>query len=294
MTPPTPLPTGPHPPSPRPRPASGADAAPRPTPLPAPRPPFHLGHLEVDDLTLAEALEAIAALVATRRGGTVLTPNVDHVVLVEHDLRLREAYAAATLSLLDGMPLLWASRLLGTPLREKVSGSDLILPLATLAAARGFRLYLLGAEPGVAARAAENLQRAVPGLTIAGTDSPQIALDPTLAEDAAIARANAAHPDLVLVALGCPKQEIFMHRAAPALRPAVLLGIGASLDFWAGTARRAPAWISASGLEWLYRLAHEPRRLWRRYLVRDPKFLLILLRQLRSRSSRAPSRAAPL
>ncbi|MFO0756273.1 MAG: WecB/TagA/CpsF family glycosyltransferase [Byssovorax sp.] len=246
--------------------------------------PLQVGSVTIDDLTLPEALEAIDRLIADGRGGTVLTPNVDHVVLAEDDARLRGAYHDASLCLLDGMPLLWASRLLGAPLREKVSGSDLILPLMKMAAARDYGVYFLGGAEGVGERAAERLSAIVPGLRIVGIDAPPIDLDrPLDADDPVLARARAAKPDLVLVALGCPKQELFMHAVAPALRPAVLLGIGASLDFWAGTAHRAPAWVSEHGLEWLYRLAHEPRRLWRRYLVRDPRFLLILLHELHAR-----------
>jgi N-acetylglucosaminyldiphosphoundecaprenol N-acetyl-beta-D-mannosaminyltransferase len=260
-------------------------------PRPTRRPRLHIGRLGIDDLTFAEALDAIAALVESGQGGTVLTPNIDHVVLCEKDARLREAYASASLSLVDGTPVLWASRLLGRPLPEKISGSDLILPLMKLAAQRGFRVYLLGGAPGVGERAAEHLREAAPGLRIVGIDAPRIDVDRGSKEvDEAFARVRAARPDLILVALGCPKQEIFMHRAAPELRPAVMLGIGAGLDFWAGTARRAPGWVSAAGLEWLYRLALEPRRLWRRYLVRDPEFLVILLRELRSREG---ARAAP-
>lgn len=255
------------------------------------RPRLHFGQLDIDDLSFAEALDAIAALVDAGQGGTVLTPNVDHVVLCEKDARLRDAYASASLSLVDGMPLLWASRLLGRPLPEKISGSDLILPLMKLAAERHDRVYFLGGAPGVAELAARHLRELVPGLNVVGTDAPRIDVDrePPV-EDEVIARVHAARPDLILVALGCPKQEIFMSRMASALRPAVMLGIGAGLDFWAGTAQRAPAWVSASGLEWLYRLAREPRRLWRRYLVRDPEFLVILLRELRSRER---ARAAP-
>jgi N-acetylglucosaminyldiphosphoundecaprenol N-acetyl-beta-D-mannosaminyltransferase len=248
----------------------------------------HLGHLDIDDVTLPEALDAITALVARGQGGTVLTPNVDHVVRVEDDADLCEAYAAASLSLVDGVPILWASHLLGEPLRAKVSGSDLVLPLMQRAAQRGLRVYFLGGEEGVAERAAEHLVRVVPDLLIVGVDAPRID-HPSAPDPWTIERARAVRPDLVLVALGCPKQEIFMHAAARELAPAVLLGVGASLDFWAGTASRAPAWISAAGFEWLYRLVHEPRRLWRRYLQRDPRFLLILARELRSRSkSRAP------
>lgn len=248
-------------------------------------PPLHLGDIDIDDVTMSEALDAIDSLVEAGQGGTVLTPNVDHVVLARHDSRLREAYSAASLSLADGKPIVWSSRLLGRPLRAKVSGSDLILPLMKLAARRDYRVYLLGGAPGVAERAASALCGVVHGLRIVGTDSPRIDLDGTAIDPAVLSRANAACPDLILVALGCPKQEIFMHLAAPALRPAVLLGIGAGLDFWAGTARRAPAWVSRMGFEWLYRLVREPRRLWRRYLVRDPEFAWILLRDIQSRLS---------
>jgi N-acetylglucosaminyldiphosphoundecaprenol N-acetyl-beta-D-mannosaminyltransferase len=270
-------------------------------PLPLPHAPgwshptFHLGTLDVDDLTLAEALDAIVTLVRAGQGGTVLTPNTDHVVLAEHDARLRDAYAGASLSLVDGTPLLWASRLLGPRLREKVSGSDLVFPLMQRAAADGLRVYLLGGAPGVAERAAEQLRDKLPSLRIVGTDAPDVGLEgEALQPKEALARVNAARPDLVLVALGCPKQEIFMRTAAAALRPAVLLGIGASLDFLAGTAHRAPPWVSAAGLEWLYRLGQEPRRLWRRYLVRDPELLAIAAREVVRRARRAKSASPPL
>ena len=241
-----------------------------------------IGRIAIDVLSFAEAIDAIDRLIASRAGGTVFTPNVDHVVLADEDPGFREAYDSASLSLVDGKPVLWASRLVGTRLPEKISGSDLMMPLAIRAAARGWRVFLLGGADGVAARAKEILERDVPGLTIVGTSSPRI----DLREDVA-ARADvldpirAAKPDLVFVALGAPKQEVWSHRVAHALKPAVFVGIGASLDFIAGTSKRAPTWISDSGLEWLYRLAHEPRRLWRRYLVRDPKFLWILLQQVR-------------
>lgn len=243
------------------------------------RPRVRLGRLAIDKLTFAEALDAIVELVERKEGGTVFTPNVDHIVLAEKDPRLAKAYDEASLSLVDGTPVLWASRLLGEPLPEKISGSDLVLPLMTFAARRGFRVYLLGGNPGVGERAAEHLQRELPGIQIVGTDAPIVDIDRIDEQyDDIVARINAARPDLLLVAFGCPKQEIFMSRIAKAIRPAVAIGIGAGLDFEAGTAQRAPHWMSALGLEWLYRLAHEPRRLWRRYLVRDPEFLRIILR----------------
>jgi N-acetylglucosaminyldiphosphoundecaprenol N-acetyl-beta-D-mannosaminyltransferase len=243
----------------------------------------------VDDLTLPEAIDAIFHLVQERQGAVVVTPNVDHVVLLEDDARLRAAYESASLSLADGMPIVWASRLLGTPLREKVSGSDLVMPLAQLAARERWRVYLLGGGEASAARAAARLERELPGLVVAGVDARRIDVDDDpRALDDLIATIVAARPELVLVALGCPKQEIVMHRIAAAVRPAVCVGVGAGLDFLAGTLRRAPRWISRAGLEWLHRLAHEPRRLWRRYLLRDPRFLLVLWRDVRGR---APGRS---
>lgn len=244
---------------------------------------IRIGRARIDDVTVAEALQAIEDLVARRSGGIVCTPNVDHVVLLEDDPRLRAAYERASLILADGMPILWASRLLGTPLREKVSGSDLVSPLITRAVAGRWRVYLVGGGEGVAARAAERLKIDAPGLEIVGIDARSIDIDRGPTElDGLVAGLTAARPDLVLVALGCPKQEIVMDRIAGAVRPAVCVGIGASLDFLAGTVPRAPRWMSAAGLEWLYRLAREPRRLWRRYLVRDPRFAAILLRDLRA------------
>jgi len=243
-----------------------------------------IGRATIDDVTMVEAVEAIVDLVARGKGGFICTPNVDHVVLLEDDVRLRDAYERASLVLADGMPIVWSSHLLGTPLREKVSGSDLVGPLLRRAAAERWRIYLVGGAEGVAELAAERLSRAAPGLKIVGIDAGTIDLDrDPEGHDRLAVGIVAARPDLVLVALGCPKQEIVMDRIAAAVRPAVCAGIGAGLDFVAGTVPRAPRWISAAGLEWLYRLAREPRRLWRRYLVRDPRFVGILGRELMGR-----------
>jgi N-acetylglucosaminyldiphosphoundecaprenol N-acetyl-beta-D-mannosaminyltransferase len=227
-------------------------------------------------------MDAIEALVTSRQGGSVFTPNVDHVVQFVENSRLRDAYEAASLSLADGMPIVWASRFLGEPLPEKVSGSDLVMPLIRRAAARGWRVFFLGGAEGVAVAAKSRLEVAVPGLNVVGTLSPQIDVDEPLEQRMLVVDAvRAASADLVLVAFGAPKQELFIAEVQGALRPAVLLGIGASLDFLAGVVPRAPAWMSKHGLEWVYRLAREPRRLWKRYLLRDPKFALILLQSMR-------------
>jgi N-acetylglucosaminyldiphosphoundecaprenol N-acetyl-beta-D-mannosaminyltransferase len=242
-----------------------------------------MGGLDLDPVTFAEALDEIATLVDRGEGGAVFTPNVDHVVQAERHAAFREAYARADLCLADGMPLLWASRVLGSPLPEKVSGSDLLLPLMRLAAERAWRVYLLGGAPGVAVEAAEKLADEL-GVNVVGTDSPMVDLD-GLAErsDEIVEQVAATRPDLVLVAFGAPKQELWIDRFGSRIRPAVAIGVGASLDFVVGRTKRAPAWMSRVGLEWLFRLGQEPRRLWRRYLIDDPKFVIVVARTRRRR-----------
>jgi N-acetylglucosaminyldiphosphoundecaprenol N-acetyl-beta-D-mannosaminyltransferase len=246
------------------------------------------GSLPIDAVTREQALDVVEELVGRGEGGAVFTPNVDHVVLASGDARMRAAYARVSLSLVDGMPLLWASRLMREPLPEKISGSDLVFPLLARAAERGWRVYFLGGGPGVGARARDRLHERLPRLEVVGLDASHIDVDdPPEHREAVLAPIRAARPDLVLVALGAPKQEIWIDQARDSLRPCLLFGMGASLDFVAETVPRAPGWMSGAGLEWLYRLWREPRRLWRRYLVRDPKFLLILARTLASRTHSA-------
>jgi N-acetylglucosaminyldiphosphoundecaprenol N-acetyl-beta-D-mannosaminyltransferase len=243
---------------------------------------LRLGRLWIDVLTREQALDELRALVESGQGGAVFTPNVDHIAMVEHHAAFRRAYRWARLTFADGAPVVWASRLLGRKLPAKLSGSDLIRPIARLARERRWRVYLLGGGPGAAREAARRL-RGECGVEIVGVDESHITLEGDLVASPIVARIRDARPDLILVALGAPKQELWMYRALPALAPAVGIGVGASLDYVAGTLRRAPQWMSKAGLEWLYRLRQEPRRLWRRYLVQDPTFALILLRTMRLR-----------
>ena len=253
---------------------------------------LRFGRLWVDAVTFEGALDAIDAMIDGGRGGAVFTPNVDHVVNAETDDALVDAYGICTLSVADGMPLVWASRLLRDPLPAKISGSDLALPLAARAASKGRRVYLIGGAGDVAVQAAEVLRKSH-GVNVVGTDSPMLGLTGGPAEDAAVEKIKAARPDLVLVAFGAPKQERFIQRAWPKVPAAVWLGIGGTFDFIAGRVRRAPPWMQRWGLEWSYRLAQEPRRLWRRYLINDPKFAIILARMLAtSRADRTRVRPA--
>jgi N-acetylglucosaminyldiphosphoundecaprenol N-acetyl-beta-D-mannosaminyltransferase len=232
------------------------------------RVPF--GSIHADVVDFDGALDRIVAMCRAGQGGTVLTPNVDHVVMAEEQPALKAAYDGAGLSLTDGKPLVWLARAMGRPVPQKISGSDLIRPLVARAAKEGLSCFFFGGKDGIAEKAAAILKAEHPDLIVAGCHSPPFGFEKDPASDqAAVDVVRAARPAIVFVALGAPKQELWMHRHKEALAPAVTLGIGASLDFIAGAVKRAPGWMSDAGLEWVYRLVQEPGRMYERYLVRD-------------------------
>ncbi|MFZ1863631.1 MAG: WecB/TagA/CpsF family glycosyltransferase [Polyangiales bacterium] len=242
-----------------------------------------LGRIHADAVSATEALERVAGLITARDGGYIVTPNVDHVVQAEHSDELTAAYQGASLSLVDGQPLVWLSRLIRQPLPAKISGSDFVPLLMERAALEGWRVFFLGAAEGVGTKAAKVLQQELPSLQIVGVESPPLGFDRDESEcERLIAQVRDARADLLVLALGCPKQELLMHRWRAALGPTVAIGSGATLDFIAGNIPRAPQWMSNHGLEWLFRLAREPRRLSHRYLVRDPRIIGVVLKMMRS------------
>ncbi|MCW2698986.1 MAG: N-acetylglucosaminyldiphosphoundecaprenol N-acetyl-beta-D-mannosaminyltransferase [Blastococcus sp.] len=237
-----------------------------------------VGGLPIDPLTEEEVVERVRAELRAGRGGWIATPNVDHLRHAARDPRLAELIRTAQLSVADGAPVVWAARLSGRPIPARVTGADLLWSLSAAAAADGRSVYLLGGEPGVPDRAAEALQLAYPTLKIAGTCSPPrgFELDEGELGTCRDAVVNAA-PDLVFVGLGFPKQEQIISGFSGLLPSTWWLGCGAALPFAAGDLQRAPSWMRPLGLEWLFRLAHEPRRLFRRYLREDAPFALALL-----------------
>lgn len=248
--------------------------------------------VRVHDVTLEEAVDAISTLLESRTRGYVVTPNAHHIVLLHRDPALKDAYEHAVLRLPDGTSLLWASRLLGTPLRERVAGADLLPALCRTAASCGYSVFLLGGRKGIAPQAAARLSRAYPGLRIAGIHTPpdQFARNEQAMEEALHA-VNRVQPDILFVGLGAPLQELWVHRVWHRLRVLVAVCCGAALDFAAGTRPRAPLWVQRAGVEWLWRLAHEPRRLWHRYLVQDAAFVGIVLTEWWQRRMRRAERA---
>jgi len=237
--------------------------------------------ITIDNLTMAQAVEAIRELVNDSKGHHyVATPNTDHIVRLHKDPVFRKAYAGASLVLADGMPLIWASRSLGRPLQMRVTGADLLPAVCEMAAANAKSVFLLGGRAGVAERAALNLQAAYPGLQIAGTYSPPLGFERDPVEQRRIVeQVNRVCPDVLAIGLGAPKQELWIAAHHRELQFGVALCIGAAIDFAAGAVERAPRWMQEGGLEWFWRLAQEPRRLWKRYLVDDMAFARIVARE---------------
>lgn len=221
------------------------------------------GPLPVDALTLAETTRAICALVEAGQSAHVVTLNPELVMRAQHDKGLARVVRAAGIVTADGMGAVWALRLAGQRIPERVTGVDLAFALAERAAAAGQPLFLLGAAPGVAQLTAAALTRRLPALRIAGVWDGS----PHTRDDAeAVARIRASGARLALVAYGAPAQELWIARNLPALPGVVALGVGGAFDMLAGRIPRAPRWMRAAGLEWLYRLARQPWR-WRRMLA---------------------------
>jgi N-acetylglucosaminyldiphosphoundecaprenol N-acetyl-beta-D-mannosaminyltransferase len=234
----------------------------------------------ISAINLDRAAEIIEAWIDRGERQYVCVADVHAIMQGHWDASLRAVQHRAGLITPDGMPLVWASRLAGHKTVRRVYGPDLMLHLCRHGASRGRRHFFYGGARGVTTKLAERLTARIPGLVVCGTLSPpHRALTPE--EDSrAIAAINSARPDIVWVGLGAPKQDWWMadHRAR--LDAPVLIGVGAAFDFLSGTKRQAPLWMQRAGLEWTYRLATEPRRLWRRYLRAIPGFLILSLLQL--------------
>ncbi len=227
----------------------------------------------VDNVTQEEALARIETFIENGRPHQVVTVNPEFVMAAQSDAQFFQVLKEADLSLPDGVGLLWAARFLGTPLSERLAGVDTVRRIASLAAERGYRLFLLGAAEGLAEETAMRLEEESPGLKVAGTyaGSP----DPK-EEEEIVEMIRAARPHVLLVAYGAPQQDLWIHRHLGRLEVPVAMGVGGSFDFISGRAKRAPGWMQRLGLEWFHRLLHEPWR-WRRMLAL-PKFVWLVIR----------------
>ncbi len=219
----------------------------------------------------------------------IMGPNAFLVTLAEKNRAFAQAMQQASLCPPDGMSVVWGARLLGTRMAERVPGGEFMEQACAACATYGFSVYFLGGLPGAAEGAARALKRRYPRLLVAGTDCPPMGFEQNEAQNEAVReRIRARRPDLLCVALGAPRQEIWMLDECGTLPIGAALSVGAALDTQAGLRKRAPAWTHRIGIEWLYRLAMEPRRLWRRYLLGNARFIAITAQEwARGRKRRA-------
>lgn len=219
-----------------------------------------------DSLTLPEAVERAEKLISEQRAAYVVTPNPEIVMTCWENPDAMKAVQNADLVLPDGVGVVYGAKILGTPLKGKLPGIDFATELMRRMAKRGGRVYLLGAKPGIAETAGERMTAQFPGLIICGTHDGYFQEDVPVIEEI-----NALKPDLLLVCLGAPKQELWMYRNRSCLKVGLMAGLGGSLDVFAGTAKRAPVYFQKLGMEWFYRLIKEPWRFKR--MMKLPKFL---------------------
>lgn len=227
--------------------------------------PVEVMGVPLTPLTMKQTLTAIGRLIEEGRPRFLVSANLNYAMLTDTDPELREVNARAAMVLADGMPLVWASKLRGGPVRERVAGSDLLFELAAEAARQGWRVFLMGGQPGIAARAGEALTERFPGLQIVGVEVPPFRPMTEEELDGLASRVRAAQPDLLIAAFSQPRGEKWIDANCERLGVPVAIQMGAALDFAAGNVRRAPHWVKVTGLEWAFRLWVEPRRLAGRY-----------------------------
>jgi N-acetylglucosaminyldiphosphoundecaprenol N-acetyl-beta-D-mannosaminyltransferase len=246
--------------------------------------------VDIDVVRRDEAVSAVLRMCKTPGVCRfVVTPNTDHVLLLQRNAAMRRAYADASLVIADGWPVVLASRILARPLPERVPGSDLV-PNVFLAAnpSDPLRVYLFGAAPGVAERAASAVEMRYPGVRVVGAHGPPLGFERDPEETRrSLERIRDAEPELLLVGLGAPKQELWVHAHRAEIGARVALCIGATIDFLAGERARAPSWMQRVGLEWLHRMVQEPRRLVPRYAKNAVEFPRLVFREWRDQRRQA-------
>jgi len=237
--------------------------------------------IDIDNIDMEETINRIEDLIKKKKPSLVVTPNVHHINILQKDNEFRKIYKHASIVIPDGIPLLWLSRILGAPLKERVAGSDLLPLFSKIAAEKKYKLFFLGAAPGIAKKAAESLIQKNPGLTITGTYSPYFGFENNEKENKKIVcMIKKCNPDVLFVCLGPPKQEKWSWKYMNKINVPVVICAGAAFDFIALKMKRAPKWMQNCGLEWLHRLFQEPRRLWKRYLIGNTSFILLGIKEI--------------
>ncbi|MCP2728623.1 WecB/TagA/CpsF family glycosyltransferase [Limnofasciculus baicalensis] len=244
--------------------------------------------INIDKYTFDEVLKTITHQALTGKTPQyVVTPNAQHILTLQKDTHFREIYQKAFLVVPDGVSLLWAAKFLKIPLNGRVNGTDLFeklcamaSPAAGIAPEKGLKIFLLGGRPGAAEKAKEILEARHPGINIVGTNCPPYGFESQPAQLELInSQIKAAAPHILFVGLGAPKQEYWIYDHYQELNVPISIGIGVSFELVADMVRRAPVWMQKMGLEWFFRLIVEPRRLWQRYIMGNPQFIWLVLKQ---------------
>jgi N-acetylglucosaminyldiphosphoundecaprenol N-acetyl-beta-D-mannosaminyltransferase len=228
---------------------------------------------ELDPVDMQEAVERCRELIDSRMPAQHMSVNAAKLVALRSDARMREIVRASELVTADGLPVVWASRLLGDPLPMRVAGIDLMSRLLELAENRGYRIYVLGARDSVLEQAITRIRERHPRIAIAGHRHGYFA---DAESNDVVAGIRAVRPDILFVAISSPRKEYWLSEHGRELAVPLVMGVGGSIDVWAGETKRAPSWMQRTGLEWFYRFLQEPRRMWRRYLFSNVAFAGLL------------------
>jgi len=236
--------------------------------------------IDIDNINMKETINKIELLIEKKKPSLVITPNVHHINILQKDNEFRKIYKHASLVIPDSTPLLWSSKILGVPLKERVTGSDLLPLFSEVSAEKKYRLFFLGAKPGIAKKAAETLIQKNPRLEITGIYSPYFGFQNDGRENRKIVdMIKKCDPDVLFICLGPPKQEKWAWKHKDKIKVPVIICVGAAFDFIAGNLKRAPKWMQKIGLEWFFRLCQEPHRLWKRYLIGNIVFIWLVLKE---------------
>lgn len=236
---------------------------------------FTIANVEIDNITREEVRDKVIKIIDQGHKGYIVTPNASHIVLHQKSQEFKNAYKNAGLILADGMSLIWASRLLGNPIQEKITGIDLFYLLAPLAKQRGQSVYFLGGDEDVIRGVVDHARTKFDGLNISGWHHGYFT-----DHDVMVQEINEAAPDILFIALGFPRQEKWICENIDRLNIKVAICVGGIFDILSGKKKRAPHCLQTIGMEWFWRLIHEPRRLWRRYLLGNPEFICLVLKEM--------------
>lgn len=241
----------------------------------------------VNHCSMDECVEEIERLISVGGKHYIIAVNADVIMKIEHDEKLKAATDEADMVIVDGKPLIWIAKKHKKPIREKISGSDLVPILCRKAGEKGYSVFILGGKEGIAERAKSNLEKDIPDINVVGTYAPPFGFETNEEEIGKVIQAiNEVKPDILLVCFGCPKQEKFVFDHIRDYEAKISICAGATVDFLAGNVKRAPKWMSNVGLEWLYRFFKEPRRLFRRYFIDDIKIFRLARKYKPSRKER--------